>query len=449
MALFRLLWRPMAVVYLFLPLMATAWPVLRLEEAAGGPFFALWNEGTEPLVQSVRWQLAVLVPAALGLFSVLVRIEVLGSGLAWLLPGIRRGWLVGELILMLPFVAALGLLGASGASPEIGVAAAGVGLLAFNLPHLILLTGLRPWTGWVSLGGLIAAAVFPMQFGAIAVTTPFLTAVVAGGAALWIFGVRFSDRVAREMGPGVVDRDRNRFLKRFGARGEWQVDLTADRLAPWLLAYFYESGFGSLRRIIWMKLASAGFIVALTYAFVNYRMLLLWVGMMGGDATFGPSGGTLLYPLSRQQRARLRILSLLVEGAIVLVLLIGGSWLLNGLPLPIERYQSSTETSVGLGIVAAVAVAYLPIALWARVRSPGVFPPTAGRTVQSSLAFYLVFLVYTVIALLVALPLQRAWDAGSYHVAVGSLVLTALLLYPLFWYATLRHYRRCDLAASP
>lgn len=444
-ALFRLLGRPMAVVYLFIPLMATAWPVLRLEEAAGGPFFALWNGGAEPLVQSVRWQLAVLVPAALGLYSVLVRIEVLGSGMAWLLPGIRRGWLVGELVLTLPSVVALGWLAASGTTVAIGAAAAGVGLLAFNLPHVALLSGMRPWTGWVALGGLVAAAGFPMQLGAVAVTAPLLIAVVAGGAALWVFRVRFSDSVAREMGSSGVDRDRNRILKRFGARGEWVHSLATEQPRPWLLAIFYEAAFGSWSRLITMRLALAGFFAVMTYAFLDRYMLVFWTGMVAGDMTVSPLRTGLLYPVSRRHRAQFLLQASLLDTVLTWALLMGGTLLLETLPLPFEPSRLGDRVTPGFGLMTAVVLALLPIAVVWAVRSSA--NPQRGRSVGkvTSIESWLLLLAYLVLATLLIRPLHAAWLDGAQVLVLGGLGLSAAALYTGLWYATLRHYRRCDL----
>lgn len=444
MALFRLCFRPIALVYFYFVLMAVASPVLRLEDVGGNPFVLLWTAAELPLVQSVRWQLAVLVPAALGLWSLLLRLEVMTSGLGWTLPGVRRGWLVGELMLLAPLAVGLGVLAAQGTTVVTGCAAAGVGVIAFNLPSLILHPNLPKWWFPSLLALLVGGAVFPAQLSVAGAAMPAFVAALTVPAAVVMLRVRYSDWAARGSVTWGADGERNWMLRRFSPRGEWSTSLATDHRTPWLRAVFYEAGFGSTSRTVKMRSMGVSVLVVMTYVFMDYYMLMLWAGMVAGsERTDGLTGG-LLYPVSRGDRGRIMATALLLDAAFTLALLFGGSWLLDALPLPFERSHFSPDRNYAIGIISATAVALLPIVLWGRVRHMSSRRLGAGG-VKGQLTSFLCLLGFALIAGVVMRLLQGAWNTGSYWLVGGSLALTAIVLYSLFWSSTLRYYHRRDL----
>lgn len=433
----------MSLLFLFTVVMAIAFPVVRLEDLGGNPFVTIWTETALPLVQSVRWQLVVLLPASLGLYTILIRVEVMGSSLGWVLPGIRRGWLVGELVVLLPVAVGLGHLAAEGTSVARGAAAMGVALVAFNLPGLILHPAVSAWPRRLLAGLLVLGAVFPTQLSSVSAAMPVLVAALTLPAAVILFRIRHSDWAAREdTNVGAGDQWERGPLKRWGAQGEWAVSLASEHRTPWLRAVFYESGFGSTSRALQMRLMSVAFLVSMTYALMDHYMLIIWAGMLAGDRANGLSGG-LLYPVSRDDRGRLVATAVLLDAAFALFLLIGGTWLLDILPIPLERSRYASETGFALGLIAATAIAFLPMALWGRVRDTAPLRGVTSFTGQMKSSLYV--LLFVLIAATVSHPLQDAWHAGSYLLVGASLSLAALALYPLFWYTTLRHYRRSDL----
>lgn len=432
----------MGLLYLFFVVMAAAFPVVRLEHL-GNPFVTVWAEAALPLVQSVRWQLVVLLPASLGLYTLLIRLEVMGGGLGWMLPGLRRGWLAGELMIVIPVAAGLGRLTAEGTSVAIGVAAVGVALVAFNLPGLILHPAVGAWPKRLLAGLLVLGAVFPAQLGAGSAAIPLLVATVAVPAVLVMLRVRFSDWAARQdtIG-GSGDQWEKWPLKYWGVEGEWAVSLATEKRTPWLRAVFHETGFGSTSRTIRMRMGNVAFLLVMTYAFLDYWILALWAGMLAGDRSDGLRGG-LLYPVSREHRGRVMATAVLLDAAFALILLFGGVWLMDTLPLPFERNRASPD-GPGLGVITTASIALLPIALWGRGRDTSAQQGFAGLG-KGQLIPFLYLLAFAVIATVGIRPLQAAWDDGAHWLVAGSLSGAAIVLYSLYWYSTLRHYRRSDL----
>ncbi|MFN2315895.1 MAG: hypothetical protein ABR551_09280 [Gemmatimonadales bacterium] len=430
-------------------LMASAWPLLRLEELTGNPFVHLLETRDLPLAESARWQLLVLVPAAVGLVLLWVRMEVMGSGLGWLLPGIKRQWLTGELLVAVPVALGAAVLTGIDRGVMLPLAAAGAALVAWNLPGVILHPCTPGTWRYVAIAMLVAGAVLPAQLGLAAGAAPGLVAgmmLTAGGL---LFALRHGDRAAREgaiWGSHAIWE--SGFGARFGAKGEWGLSLATDRPAPWLWAIFYEGAFGSLRRIAWMRLARAGFLVVMTYAFLDRYMLIMWLGMVAGDINLGPLRTGLLYPLSRDQRARLLARAALLDAGITCVLLVGGTLLLEALPLPFEPGRFSDRDAPGLGLITAVAVALLPIAMFGAVRSTARISSLRGVGTKWVVDSWLLILAFVLLASMVVRPVHSAWSTGSHALILGGLGLTAALLYAGFWYGTLRHYRREDLAGA-
>lgn len=446
LGLYRLAWRPYTLLMLWFVLMAAGWPLARLEELGGNPFVHLLSVRDLALVESARWQLVVLLPAAVGLLLAMIRVEVAGSGLAWMLPGIRRQWLAGEMLAVAPLAVGAALVTGFDRGALLPLAAAGTALVAWNLPGVILHDATPRWWRYGAFVLLVTAAALPAQLARVAAAAPAMLAVatLAGGTALLLR--RHGARTARgAIAWGSAAVWETGMAKWFSARGEWRGVLASDRLAPWLRAVFYEMGFGSVARMLRRRAVSAVFLVVMTYALMDRTMLLFWVGMVAGDAALGAFRTGLLYPISRPQRARILAGALLLDSLLVCTLLIGGTVLIEALPLPWSPSRFGEGDVPGLGLITLVTVTLLPIAMFGGIRSTTRTQMLPGASTKWLTDAWLFVLAFVIIGSAVVRPLDRAWTSGMESVVLLGLVLTAVVLYSGFWYGTLRHYRRRDL----
>lgn len=450
MALFRLAWRPLTLLLSWFVVMAGGWPLIRIGELDGAALANLLSVQELPLVESARWQLTVLLPASIGMVVLLVRAEVMGSALGWMLPGVRRGWLAGELLVAVPLAAGAAVMAGFTRGAILPLAAAGVALLAWNLPGVILHERTPGVWRSTAIAALVFGAAFPAQMARLAAATPATlagTAMMAGGVLLV---VRHSAMTARESWlwgkPAAWESGLGAWL---GGRRAWAYSLATDRAGPWLRAIFYESGLGSLRRTVWMRLIRAGILAVLTYVLMHRTMLILWIGMLAGDMTLGPLRTGLLYPLSREQRARLLFRASLMDGLTTCVLLVGGTLLLEFIALPFEPRALGDQGPPSLALITLVALALLPLAIYGTVRSTLETWRSDAWNLGRMSATWAPLFAYVVVATTLIQYLQAMWASGSEALVLGGLGLAGVVMYFGFWYATLRHYRRCDLVSSP
>lgn len=449
-ALFRLMWRPLLPAMLFMVALAAAFPMLLLDPGDGwDPLRLLWDRSAEPVVRSAAWRLVILVSAAAGAMLSTVRQEVAMSGLAWSLPGVRRGWQSATLIVALPVSGGLGWLVYRGGPPAEAVAAIGLSAFWFLVPGALMLAGLPRGTK-AALGGLLIASVaFATQVHTVVAGAPWTVAMLAVVGAVLLFRHQFSAATARKQSSleEVLARmwDRGFLWWSFSAKGEWGGRLQDARMVPWLLAAGHESGHGSLFRYA-RSVAWAALIFGLVVRLLGgAEMLPLYVGMMiGGRALQLQSA--LPYPLSRRARADLAFIGGIVEASLLAFGMLLVLWCLSIVDFPILAQFELHRNEVSLSTALAVSLAWLPIMIWGSIR------PMQLQMHPRQLPFVTrigAFILYIVLAMgsLEVLRWEPAGRAGQ-DWRVWALVSAGLFTYPALWWVTRRHFAKADLAAA-
>jgi len=448
-ALFRLYWRPAALAMIWFVLLASAWPLLRLEHHPGGPFGGIWNNGSSALTRSAAWQLVALLSASLGSVTAMARAEVSVSGLGWWVPGIRRAWLAGALAISAPVAAGLGWLISRGGPVSVALAATGLSLFWFSVPGALNRAGERLPIRLLLGLLLLLAVMLPARAGALVATWPIPTALVAVAGAVVLLRHQFSAASARRhrlsVDRGGGPHEGGIWSPRSGSGHEWRRSLSTDRTLPWLHAFVFEAGKGKSSRYLRGLLLGAAIIVG-GAAFLEERWAVAMFIGLSAAARPPAIQSTLYQPRSRRQRARLALSAVVGENLLVLAL-VAMLLAIVGAVRAWSGGSGSAEDGAGSWIpVLLVAFIWLPIAMWGSiVARPMTIPPLqtgVGRR------FFPVLGYMVPVVLLLGARGEGWWSGGT--VAPWSLagiaVFAALTTYGALWWATKRHYNRRDLS---
>lgn len=370
-ALFRLFWRPASFSALFLVSLASMAP------------FLMFGEQVSAVQAAVH--LGLTLPLAVGVLASTAADELLKQQGSWVLPGIGRSLATGEVLVVLVLSAIVGVMAwrAGGAALATGVAM--IAPFWFAVGGSARLSAKRPKLVGVLLLVVLAVAAAPAIYTRVITGALPLAAAVGLGAAVVLMRARWSRGVARRRaatgapqallsGPTAV------FSRRRATDAGGRLDHgLMPTLAFWVRAAAYEYMAGG--RTAWT--VSGVMMAIITHAFQTPVPL----AMMSVSQRGLQLGNTLMYPISRRERATI----LYVCNAIDVVMLSTCFTLtfvaLRAVHAPTLPHTPSRTQGVW-PVMLAAAVALTPILQWARVRGP-IPPSRAYRFMGYAFGFIL------------------------------------------------------------
>jgi hypothetical protein len=445
-ALLRLLARPVVLWTLFPLGWAIVIPLAIAAEAGGSPS-ELWTGTLSPAVRTAAWQLCVLVPAVIGFAVSFARLEVQHAPLSWTLPGVRRGLLMGTLVIGLPVAAVAALIVARTAAPGTTLIAAAtafaLALFWYVAAGSALDVALPRLLRWLGLLVIFIAAVRPVLLADAAAAAPVALAAVAVVMSLCVLAVQFSHAAARRRHFRWSSFAPHRRALYWGRRSpstlHWAGDLATDRMLPWLRAMAYESSSRGGRTLPTVYVVMAGVTALSAHITGHTSQVVVLGGIFLIQSRLGLSPG-LHYPLSRRQRADLLTVAALGEAVVFTLLVIALFGLIKaaGVPVPAFFVDDTTRTA-GWWPAMGLMFAWAPLAQWALVARGHVGP--ASEIDARRFLFYLAYVIPAVIS-------ARLLDGRDVGVATACVTAIAVTGYALFWILARRHYARADLVRA-
>lgn len=422
-ALFRLFWRPASFGGLFLVSLASMAP------------FVMFGEQVNAAQAAVH--LGLTLPLIVGALASSAADELLRQPGSWVLPGLRRSLAAGEVLVVLVVSAIVGVVAwrAGGASLAAGVAS--IAPFWYAVGGGARLAAKRPKLVGVLLLVVLAMAAAPAMYTRVITGALPLAAAVGLGGAVVLMRARWSRGVARtRAATGAPEALRSGSTTVFSrprardARGRIDEGLMPT-LAFWVRAAAYEHMAGG--RAAWT--VSGVMMAIITHAFQTPVPL----AMMSVSQRGLQLGSTLVYPLSRRERATI----LFVCNAIDIVVLSACFALtvvaLRAVHAPALPHTPSRMQGVW-PVMLAAAVALAPILQWARVRGP-IPPSRAYRFMGYAFAFMIATMA-------LGYGAEKVTDAqGGMMPALVLIGAVGAVVQAVQYVALQRVYARTDLVA--
>lgn len=439
----RLLWRPAILLALFPLALVTG---LAFMDFLGEPVL-LSSERAEA-AHSTLWRFAILVPAAVGLFTSLLMRELQHTLFAWTLPDLQRKLRLGKLVLGAVLAAGTALTSLQFATPQLSVAVFGCALLTFAIGGVLFDPVLSKIEGRGAAIIIVALAYSPASAASVLEPQPLVAGVLAAAAAVYLLWREFGQSLSRRrpltfMSPSwspTASAMRQYWARQATSDSEWNRSLYRAGIVDWIRAGAYEA-YGARRggyAAQWP--VNIAIVVILCYFTDSPSMAAMFpwifVGMSGLQLS-----SRLPHPIHRSDRARLFFMSSVADTiaasgsalvSIALLFTIGArtQWL-GG-----EQALGDTLTSL------AFFAAFSPIGHWAKTN--GSFVDQASKSPRSSLRYFVFQLTFMFIAVGVAIPMEdfppavRMWTASAVF----------LLMHGAYWLALRHHFRTGDLIVA-
>lgn len=445
-ALGRLIWRPMSLVLLFPLVLAAAVPFLW---TSGGDLNTV--ETTVPMIRAL-WRQSVMF-AALGIFSALYAREFRQGLFTWTLPRLDRQLLQGMVLLAAVFLIPYGIAVANVIGFRMATAAMGSGLLFFAVG-----TELQDQIHSANYRRVLLAAIVVILWKIdylyqVASIAPIEFAVVTAGVCVVLLRRGSSAEMSRQrpftpdnaFGIGSSEALRTYWQKRSTNERQWIRPIRHDSIRDWVSAVRYESY--NPRGGEWLRASITQVAFGAVIAYLSNSAPLI-VLIAGGAFTFGGLQPRMnyLYPVSRQQRARIMYFSSLLETVVICALCAVFAGLLFSVgPSPLKYlHDERTFTPVALIQLVAFAFAFAPIAQWAKVY--GVITPVSGLSQPRWQLIFGCQLIYMLIAAGLAAFIAKR-ETSAPLIWVAALGISAIVQ-TLFWNALKWRFARANLVTA-
>ena len=443
-ALHLLLVRPATVMLLFFVAMAMVVPAMTMEPAAVDVVYSDFVRGgaSAPLLQYALL-LTVTSAAAVAILIANASLELQATDIAWTLPDLPRALVAGIATILLPGAVALAMLAARASTPGTGVAAAGI-FAATCLGFLVTLDAVQPRMLRALAPALTLVALLrPAAYVALVERFPVIIAA-SGLAATALLLRQHVSRTAARRRPGTASQfvRGGRGLQLFwgalrGDSPEWTHSLAGAGLPGWLRAAAHEMA-GGLKGNLPGMIAMLITLGVLSYVTSPSILMTTTFGLTYNGVQLR---GTLAYPLSRDERARLFYAGTLID-ALVSALVIGGTVLLLHVahaPQVFPQPGGAREYMAMLG----ACVVLTPILQWARIRGP--LPPDATKEIAGHFMHIIAFVAG---AILIAALFTR-WSVLQAAPARLSLMAALFLASQALHFVLVRRFfARADLVVE-
>lgn len=431
-ALGRLVWRPAALVVVFLFALAMS--------------LALWEA---PDIS--RWRAAIVFPALAGLFLSLWIRELQHTTFAWTVPGLPERLRNGKVIAGVALATILAVYLVRVADPDLAIAAFGLAMLCFALGGVALDPVLPKWQSHTAPVLLAVIAYRPVYVEHILLSNSLLTAAAGTFASLLLLLREFSPHLSRRrpltsgtsMWTNSPGNARQYWSQHPARDSEWNSSLSGHALMSWIRAGIYES-YGGAKISYGHHLVSFMVItVGISYWIGETSMVPIMAWIFLGTSGIQLSN-VFLYPLNRETRARLFLISTAVEAVLATAAALAALLVLYGVG-PRTADGTFDDNLTNMVTYVAVFFAWGPVAHWTKIRQRAW--ATVGSTSVAAALRYLGYqLVFIMLAMLsqIALTEWLALSSAEIWIIVAAVATTTHVIY---WLAVQRYFAQRDLVA--
>ena len=440
-AMGRLLWRPALLVALFPLGLITAlsfWEV---------PSASLALADADAVTRITLWRFTTLVPAMVGLLLSMLMRELQHTLFGWTLPDLPRKLRLGKAVVGTVLAAGIAAASLAFARPDVSAAVFGWSLFSFAAGGVILDPVLSKIESR-GLGVLFAALAFrPLYVERAMELQPYAMAALAAVAGILLLKREFGMDLSRKR-PftftaavfGSAPASLRHYWTRQTSRDvQWSTDLAEGGLMNWLRAAHHEGYGGGKGDFLTMKLGQLAVtvIIGLIMAAPDMVVYFPWIFMEGRRQLLT----RLPYPVHRSQRAKLFLLSNLLDSLTAAALGLTGLGIMAAAGYRFEG-QGAGTSSVGLVPMMLSFAAWAPLMHWTNIRGPF----DATMTGKDGVKRFAVLMAYVALAMAPGfifpdfVPPSRAGWVG--------LVSLAVVTHTLYWLAIRRHFARADLVAA-
>jgi hypothetical protein len=443
MALFRLLFRWIALTFIVVVAGAFVLPVL-FSDINGSALFFGWpvvgSRSAGPVARQLVLQLGATLPLTAATMASLAAQEMYVSSISWTLPNLRSRILTGHLVLLATITLAVSLLGFTRADAWTATLAAGLTLFWYAVGACWQTIFRRPWLATLCIVLAAVALLRPSWYAACLTWSPYTVLLVLPAVAMSVILLarhhgtamnRTTSLASAAIGSKSLPTAMFFWGNRTDAVNE-QFTGPRHTLWQWILAAATES---TRRARSWVFLRAVSIVPAILFLyFGNTTLAIMGISFV----QFGLQlSGQLAYPLSRRQRATLQYVCSLIDvfvvvtavWSIIMVLQAVGASRLWFIPRP-----STIDWRVELAALCVM----VPVAQWSRATRP--LPPT-------DLAAQIVPTMLVVLGATMT-PYLLRWTFGTMGVGQTMLLLSvAIVVSQLLYFAALQFvYARRDLS---
>lgn len=437
-ALYRLIWRPAALMTLFPLALAVLHPFGFISERSVADAAAMLLAGDSSRdARQVAVHLGASLPLVFGALLSMAWLDLTTTPLTWTLPNVRRATLVGIAGVAFPLIATVGLLAVHVDSLLLGFLAAALALMWFLVPIIASSKVLSVALRWGVSIPMAAPLLFPSAYLNVVTRSPTLTLIVALGASGWMVRHLASVDCSRQRAmasalPGGADTDRS------SARGvEWDLNLWNASLMAWVRAIQHQdNGIGPVRARSHLLFLLVG--GGLAYAMSTPPMILI----VGGAALGGPAAlqlrGGFAYPISRSRRAKVVYVTDLFDAARSFLVAWCGFTLADAIGVPLLIDVPGTPVSAAF--IAAIGLAGAPILQWNHARGALPLPPRTLNWRQMG-----PIMTYLALALAAVSFLRSVEGVRAVMIAMAAITVAQ----GLHWTILHQVHARSDLRFAP
>lgn len=439
----RLLWRPAIFLALFPLALVTG---LAFMDVLSEP--VLVDSARSEAARRTLWRVAILVPAAVGLFTSLLMRELQHTLFAWSLPDLSRMLRLGKLVLGSMLAAGIALTSLQFATPQLSVAVFGCALLTFAIGGVLFDPVLSKIEGRGVAIIIVALAYRPASTASVMEPQPLLAGALAVAAAVLLLRREFGQSLSRRrpltfMPPSwspTANSTRQYWARQATSDVEWKRNLYRAGAVDWIRAGAYEA-YGARRggyAAQWAIQIAIGTVLCYFTDNIGMAAMFPWifVGMSGLQLS-----SRLPYPINRSERASLFFTSSVADTIAASATALVSIAVLHAIGPRTEWMAGGQAVGNALTSLAFFA-AFSPIGHWAKTR--GSYSDQASKSARSSLRYFAFWLTFMFLAVGVAIPMEdfppavRMWTASAVFV----------LVHGVYWLALKRHYRTRDLIVA-